>query len=31
MTKMVTISIYGKNPLNIISGTKKPMALGLGI
>ena len=32
MTKMATISIYGKNPLNIFfSGTKRPMALGLGM
>ena len=31
MTKMATASIYGKNPLNIFySGTKRPMALGLG-
>ena len=32
MTKMATTSIYGKNPLNIFfSGTKRPMALGLGM
>ena len=31
MTKMATMPIYGKNPLNIISGTKRPMPLGLGI
>ena len=32
MTKMATTPIYGKNPLNILfSGTKRPMALGLGI
>ena len=32
MTKMATMPIYGKNPLNILlSGTKRPMALGLGI
>ena len=31
MTKMATMAIYGKNPLNIFfSGTKRPMALGLG-
>ena len=30
MTKMATMPIYGKNPLNIFfSGTKRPMALGL--
>ena len=30
--KMATMFIYGKNPLNIfISGTKRPMALGLGM
>ena len=29
MTKMATMLIYGKNPLNIFfSGTKRPMALG---
>ena len=27
MTKMATMPIYGKNPLNIFSGTKRPMAL----
>ena len=32
MTKMATMPIYGKNPLNIFfSGTKSPMALGLGM
>ena len=32
MTKMATTPIYGKNPLNIFfSGTKRPMALGLGM
>ena len=32
MTKMATMSIYGKTPLNIFfSGTKRPMALGLGM
>ena len=32
MTKMVTMPIYGKNPLNIFfSGTKWLMALGLGM
>ena len=32
MTKMATMPIYGKNPLNILfSETKKPMALGLGM
>ena len=32
MTKMATMPIYGKNPLNILfSGTKRPMALGLGM
>ena len=32
MTKMATTLIYGKNPLNIFfSGTKRPMALGLGM
>ena len=32
MTKMATMPIYGKNPLNIFfSGTKRPMALGLGM
>ena len=31
MTKMATLPIYGKNPLNIlISGTKRPMALDTG-
>ena len=32
MSKMATMPIYGKNPLNIFySGTKRPMALGLGM
>ena len=32
MTKMATMPIYGKSPLNILfSGTKRPMALGLGM
>ena len=32
MTKMATTPIYGKNPLNVFfSGTKRPMALGLGL
>ena len=32
MTKMATMPIYGKNPLNVFfSGTKRPMALGLGM
>ena len=32
MTKMATMPIYGKNPLNIFSfGTKRPIALGLGM
>ena len=32
MTKMATAPIYGKNPLNIFfSGTKKPIAFGLGM
>ena len=32
MTKMATMPIYGKNPLNnLFSGTKGPMALGLGM
>ena len=32
MTKMATAPIYGKNPLNVFfSGTKRPMALGLGM
>ena len=31
MTKMATMPIYGKTPLDIFfSGTKRPMALGLG-
>ena len=31
MTKMTTMPIYGKNPLNILlSETKRPMALELG-
>ena len=32
MTKMATTPTYGKTPLNILfSGTKRPMALGLGM
>ena len=32
MTNMATMPIYGKNSLNLFfSGTKRPMALGLGI
>ena len=32
MTKMTTTPIYGQNPLNIFFyGTKRPMALGLGM
>ena len=32
MAKMGTMSMYGKNPLNILfSWTKRPMALGLGM
>ena len=32
MTKIATTSIYGKKPLNVFfSGTKRPMALGLGM
>ena len=32
MTKMATTPIYGKNSLNVFfSGTKRPMALGLGM
>ena len=32
LTKIATTPIYGKIPLNIfISGTKRPMALGLGM
>ena len=32
MTKMATMPIYGKNPLNVFfSGTKRPLALGLGM
>ena len=32
MTKMATMPIYGKTPLNaLFSGTKRPMALGLGM
>ena len=32
MTKMATMPIYGKNPLDIFfSGTKRPMALGPGM
>ena len=32
MTKMAAMSVYGKNPLkNLLSGTKGPMTLGLGM
>ena len=32
ITKMATMPIYGKNPFNIFfSGTKRPLALGLGM
>ena len=32
MTKMATMPIYGKTPLNVFfSGTKSPIALGLGM
>ena len=32
MTKIATMPIYGKNPLNIFfSGTERPMTLGLGM
>ena len=32
MTKMAIKPIYGKTPLNVFfSGTKRPMALGLGM
>ena len=32
MTKVATMSVYGKNPLKIFfSRTKGPMALGLGM
>ena len=32
ITKMATTPIYGKNSLNLFfSGTKKPLALGLGM
>ena len=32
MTKMATTPIYGKHSLNIFfSGTKRPLALGLGM
>ena len=32
MTKMATMPIDTKNPLNIFfSGTKRPMALGIGM
>ena len=32
MTKMATMPIYGNNSLNIFfSGTKRPLALGLGM
>ena len=29
MTQMATTPIYGKHPLNVFFGTKRPMALGL--
>ena len=31
MTKMATLPIYGKNPLKVVSRTKGPMALELGM
>ena len=32
MTKMATMPIYGKNPVNVFfPGIKRPMALGLGM
>ena len=31
MTMMATMPIYGKNSLNIFFGTKRPLALGLGM
>ena len=32
MNEVATMPIYGKNPLNIFfSGTKRPMAFGLGM
>ena len=32
MTNMATMPIYGKNSLNLFfSGTKRPLALGLGM
>ena len=31
MTKMVAMPIYGKNPLKILSRTRRPMTLGLGM
>ena len=31
MTKMAAMSIYGKHPLNIFSGTKRPRPLKLGM
>ena len=32
MTKLATMLIYGKNSLNLFfSGTKRPLALGLGM
>ena len=32
MTKMATMPVYGKNSLNVFfSGTKRPIALGLGM
>ena len=30
MTKMAATPIYGKNPLNIFSRTRRPMILGIG-
>ena len=31
MSKMAAMTIYGKNPLKIFSGTKGSVALGLGM
>ena len=31
MTKMATMPIYGKNSLNLFFGTKRPLALVLGM
>ena len=31
MTKKASMPIYGKNSLNIFPGTKRPLALGLGM